>query len=850
MKILAPECFDAQDRLDTTCTKLQDIESFFASDDELMNGGDLNEDLYYEIYGEESPLTLSFSVNGLQYLVNLKSLSLGFGNTSVSAKKIHLPKSLRSVYAYSVSYYTDEYQGFGIEMPDSVTWVGISGGGYEQGGSIGCILPSQLEELEVYGSNNISGIMNTKVKKITSEAINVFESNFSVVPNTLEEIKFSNIYYNNFDQDDFNPKLPQSLPSLKKLTFEEVRFEENNGFLNTSNMDQLEELSFIYSEGYDLVNYPSRLKRITYDGCIDYRLGYPCEKSPNINYEFPEGLESLNISNLPELEYIEPTYPPALQNITLSNINISVLTAIPSTLKTLDISKNKLEVLASIPAQLDTLNVSGNSNLKCLPTLPASLKSINVSGTKINCIPNETDQLKATIALPLCPNPCGDTPDLLAGYVYLDYNKNGKFDGSDVKVQGAFIQANDKILTSNSKGEYRFYVNPDEENKISVTYNHPHLDKILPAQRTYTNSGNSEKIDTLNFAVQLKDVNDIEVLITPFTARNGFTPQVNITVTNRGTVFANKINLSLQTPVDWTIQNTTPVAQNISDSILWNNINLDRGQSKTFKAKITVPSSLPINTPYAIKAKVQNVVDDFSPENNTYTYSSVIRGSYDPNDKLVTPEVLAPNYAEGTELLYTVRFQNTGNDTAFKVVVVDTILENLDPLSLRMIESSHSVEWYLNENREVSFIFDNILLPDSNVNEAASHGYVTFAIQPLPNLASGTAIENRAGIYFDFNAPIITNYATSNVDIITLINEKSALQLNVYPNPTKDILNIRWAEGGKTNISISDISGKIIFQSTEVGNFKQLPTQNFSKGMYIIQIQNEKGLGLSKIIIQ
>ncbi len=107
--------------------------------------------------------------------------------------------------------------------------------------------------------------------------------------------------------------------------------------------------------------------------------------------------------------------------------------------------------------------------MKCLPTLPASLKSINVSGTKINCIPNETDQLKATIALPLCPNPCGDTPDLLAGYVYLDYNKNGKFDGSDVKVQGAFIQANDKILTSNYKGEYRFYAKTDAENKISVT---------------------------------------------------------------------------------------------------------------------------------------------------------------------------------------------------------------------------------------------------------------------------------------------------------------------------------------------------------------------------------------------
>jgi hypothetical protein len=63
-------------------------------------------------------------------------------------------------------------------------------------------------------------------------------------------------------------------------------------------------------------------------------------------------------------------------------------------------------------------------------------------------------------------------------------------------------------------------------------------------------------------------------------------------------------------------------------------------------------------------------------------------------------------------------------------------------------------------------------------------------------------------------------------------------------------LNIRWNESGKTNLSISDISGKIIFQSVETGNYKQIPTQNLSKGMYIILIQNEQGLGISKIIVQ
>lgn len=49
------------------------------------------------------------------------------------------------------------------------------------------------------------------------------------------------------------------------------------------------------------------------------------------------------------------------------------------------------------------------------------------------------------------------------------------------------------------------------------------------------------------------------------------------------------------------------------------------------------------------------------------------------------------------------------------------------------------------------------MLPDSNVNEAASHGFTSFRVKQVPNLPVGTLIENSAAIYFDFNAPVITN---------------------------------------------------------------------------------------------
>lgn len=251
--------------------------------------------------------------------------------------------------------------------------------------------------------------------------------------------------------------------------------------------------------------------------------------------------------------------------------------------------------------------------------------------------------------MPLCPNSCGETPDLISGVVFLDGNKNEVYEYQyEPIIQGAFIHVNEKIVSTNSSGVYRFYADTDIENKISVTYNSPHLDKILPAQRTYTNSGNSVRVDTMNFAVQLKDVKNIEVLIAPIRARTGSTSQVYITVTNRGTVFVNKFNLSLHPPLDWTIKNTSPVAQSMTDSILWNNRSLSVGQSNTYIANLTIPASTPINSPYSITAKLHQITDDVNLENNTNTYSSFITGSYDPNDKLVTPEILAPNYAEGT----------------------------------------------------------------------------------------------------------------------------------------------------------------------------------------------------------
>ncbi len=168
--------------------------------------------------------------------------------------------------------------------------------------------------------------------------------------------------------------------------------------------------------------------------------------------------------------------------------------------------------------------------------------------------------------------------------------------------------------------------------------------------------------------------------------------------------------------------------------------------------------------------------DDF-PSNNTFVYCSTIQGAYDPNDK----QNIACEDPFGGEIydfekpfFYHIRFQNTGTDTAFTVSIKDTLDSNLDIETIRPIGASHGYSVDMLEGNVLEFLFENIMLPDSNVNEAASHGYAIFEINLKDNLPIGTTIENSVGIYFDFNAPVITNTVVN-----TLAAERTGLLLDL-----------------------------------------------------------------------
>jgi hypothetical protein len=97
--------------------------------------------------------------------------------------------------------------------------------------------------------------------------------------------------------------------------------------------------------------------------------------------------------------------------------------------------------------------------------------------------------------------------------------------------------------------------------------------------------------------------------------------------------------------------------------------------------------------------------------------------------------------------------------------------------------------------------------------------------------------------------------AELNINAVFGINDYVDDNISIYPNPADDIVNIKF-EGleGKVNIKITDYAGKLIdnFNVFIDSNNTIIPysVNNFSKGLYLFVISDEKNSFVNKIIIK
>jgi uncharacterized repeat protein (TIGR01451 family) len=236
------------------------------------------------------------------------------------------------------------------------------------------------------------------------------------------------------------------------------------------------------------------------------------------------------------------------------------------------------------------------------------------------------------------------------------------------------------------------------------------------------------------------------------------------------------------------------------------------------------------------------------------------QGSFDPNDKQGFPEGLSDKgfIAKTQSLEYLIRFQNTGTDTAFTVVVRDTLSPWLDPATLRLGASSHPCELQISGEGNLSFRFDQIMLPESNINEPASHGFVTFTISQHHDNPNGTEILNRANIYFDFNEPVETNATRHTVGIPSSVGTKEPKappMVRLFPNPFEAELTIQLepsGNGGGFSYRLLDLTGRVADAGDFEGTAFTYRNEGLAAGFYLLEIRSERGgiLATKKVIKQ
>ncbi len=326
---------------------------------------------------------------------------------------------------------------------------------------------------------------------------------------------------------------------------------------------------------------------------------------------------------------------------------------------------------------------------------------------------------------------------------------------------------------------------------------------------------------------------------------NAFCPPVAGTLTFN---FSNKYNYESSDP------SPTTVVGNVAT---WN---FSAISSITAPPHIHVTLAVPgtwltIGDTVISKFHVTPYSGDIDTINNYCEIIDTVKSSYDPNDMTVIPNNCIPSSSESatTELHYSIGFENTGNDTAHNIFILDTLSNNLNPHTLRIVATSAVMfisQFVAGGYNIVKFEFPNINLLDSSHHNQC-YGMINFKISTKGGLADGTQFYNKAGIYFDENPVVLTNSVRNTVGCGTLGISKAQHDYSVFlsPNPAKNELILKLDNINEfTSFTITNCVGAIIQTETISQNLMNVNIENLATGIYYLYLKGVNGTKVEKFV--
>jgi hypothetical protein len=287
--------------------------------------------------------------------------------------------------------------------------------------------------------------------------------------------------------------------------------------------------------------------------------------------------------------------------------------------------------------------------------------------------------------------------NFIQGKDYVDFNSNSSLDTNDLVLPNRRMveSYSNRFAFTNSEGDYSLVVFDTAQFQISPS-NSINYYATVPASHS-ANFSQFGQIDSLNdFAFQPVAIyNDLAIILTPIGAfRPGFNTSYMLSYSNIGTTsLFPKIVFRLFPGGSYVSSSVSPSMVYL-DSIEWNLPLLTPFQSGQILLTVNTSSSVSIGTFLNGYAQITPIFSDANTLNNTSSIVDLVTGSFDPNDIIVDRDRLnISNFPNPPYLDYIIRFQNTGNDTAFTVKVlnpIDTL--KLDVRTLEFVASSHPLD--------------------------------------------------------------------------------------------------------------------------------------------------------------